>query len=201
MDEKTIDIGLFPLGVFLLPGERTPLHIFEARYQQLFDRVEEANAEFGIPYSKGSKPGQMGSKCRLVKVTKKYHGGIRDVLVECTDLFLLKDYSESTDSTLYPFGTIETVKDINDWTVGEEVLAEFAHYVKVMEASRLPFGHPVGNEFVAILSSLNLPSEEKYKMVRIADKVERDHALLNAIRYGRMLVEQENQVEDGIYLS
>ncbi|MGB0731568.1 MAG: peptidase, partial [Miltoncostaeaceae bacterium] len=29
------DLGLFPLGLVLLPGERAPLHLFEPRYRQL----------------------------------------------------------------------------------------------------------------------------------------------------------------------
>ena len=29
------DLGLFPLGMVLLPGERVPLHIFEPRYRAL----------------------------------------------------------------------------------------------------------------------------------------------------------------------
>ena len=49
-------IPLFPLGVFLLPGERTGLHIFEPRYRQLIGELEDALSEgreqdnrFGIP--------------------------------------------------------------------------------------------------------------------------------------------------------
>ena len=30
------DLGLFPLDLVLLPGERIPLHLFEARYRQLY---------------------------------------------------------------------------------------------------------------------------------------------------------------------
>lgn len=30
------DLGLFPLGLVLLPSERAPLHLFEPRYRQLY---------------------------------------------------------------------------------------------------------------------------------------------------------------------
>src|SRR3954462_1346363 len=45
------EIGLFPLGVVLLPPERVPLHIFEPRYRELIEECLETDAEFGLVYA------------------------------------------------------------------------------------------------------------------------------------------------------
>ena len=34
--DHLVDLGLFPLELVLLPGERVPLHLFEPRYRQLY---------------------------------------------------------------------------------------------------------------------------------------------------------------------
>nr|MBA2536404.1 ATP-dependent protease [Actinomycetota bacterium] len=41
------EIGLFPLELVLLPGERLPLHIFEERYKELIGECIEEGGAFG----------------------------------------------------------------------------------------------------------------------------------------------------------
>src|SRR2546428_246128 len=42
------EIGLFPLGIVLLPTERVPLHIFEPRYKELIGECLDEEREFGL---------------------------------------------------------------------------------------------------------------------------------------------------------
>ena len=42
------EIGLFPLGIVLLPSERIPLHIFEDRYRELVRHCIDTTSPFGI---------------------------------------------------------------------------------------------------------------------------------------------------------
>jgi Lon protease-like protein len=42
------ELGLFPLGMVLLPTERVPLHIFEPRYRELIGECVEEEREFGL---------------------------------------------------------------------------------------------------------------------------------------------------------
>ena len=46
-----MEIGLFPLGLVLLPTERIPLHIFEPRYRELIGECLEEEAPFGLVYA------------------------------------------------------------------------------------------------------------------------------------------------------
>ena len=42
------ELGLFPLGLVLLPTEQVPLHIFEPRYRELIEESLEDDAPFGV---------------------------------------------------------------------------------------------------------------------------------------------------------
>ena len=42
------ELGLFPLGIVLLPGEHVPLHIFEERYKELIGECLDTSGEFGL---------------------------------------------------------------------------------------------------------------------------------------------------------
>ena len=42
------ELGLFPLGLVLLPSERIPLHIFEPRYKELIAECLAESREFGL---------------------------------------------------------------------------------------------------------------------------------------------------------
>ena len=42
-----MEIGLFPLGIVLLPTEQIPLHIFEPRYRELIAECLEAESRSG----------------------------------------------------------------------------------------------------------------------------------------------------------
>ena len=45
------ELGLFPLGIVLLPTEHLPLHIFEDRYKELIGECLEGEGEFGLVYA------------------------------------------------------------------------------------------------------------------------------------------------------
>ena len=45
------ELGLFPLGIVLLPTEQIPLHIFEDRYQELIGECLSEGREFGLVYA------------------------------------------------------------------------------------------------------------------------------------------------------
>jgi Lon protease-like protein len=61
--------GLFPLRIFLFPGEQTTLHIFEPRYLQLVTECLSNNEYFGIPYQGKTTLSELGS---LVKVSSNF---------------------------------------------------------------------------------------------------------------------------------
>ena len=76
------EIGLFPLGIVLLPSEHVPLHIFEPRYRELIAECLEQQQEFGLIYSDGDGVRKVGTLARVIDVLEEFEDGRLNVVVE-----------------------------------------------------------------------------------------------------------------------
>ncbi len=77
----TESLPLFPLGVVLYPHERSPLHIFEPRYQDLVEYCLEYDHPFGVILFEEGAMADVGCTARIEKVTARYENGKMDILV------------------------------------------------------------------------------------------------------------------------
>jgi Lon protease-like protein len=74
-------LGLFPLGIVLLPGEVVPLHIFEERYKKLIgERLE--GGEFGIVLAEEDAVRECGTAARVAQLIEELDDGRLNVLVQ-----------------------------------------------------------------------------------------------------------------------
>ena len=80
-------IGLFPLGIVLLPGERIPLHIFEERYKELIRECLSDEREFGLVYGEDDAVREIGTRARVVEVLQVFDDGRLNIVVEGADRF------------------------------------------------------------------------------------------------------------------
>jgi Lon protease-like protein len=81
------EIGLFPLGIVLLPTERIPLHIFESRYKELIEECLEGDRDFGLLYADADGAREVGTRARVTEVIERLEDGRLNVLVEGGDRF------------------------------------------------------------------------------------------------------------------
>ena len=90
-------LGLFPLGIVLLPGEVVPLHIFEERYKKLIgERLEEG--EFGIVLAEDDSVRECGTVARVVELIEEMDDGSMNVLVQGGRRFRIIEVLEPEDS-------------------------------------------------------------------------------------------------------
>jgi Lon protease-like protein len=82
-----MELGLFPLGIVLLPTERVPLHIFESRYQDLIGECLEEEREFGLLFTDDEGVRQVGTKAAVVEVLDRFPDGRLNILVEGRERF------------------------------------------------------------------------------------------------------------------
>jgi len=75
------EIGLFPLGIVLLPTERVPLHVFEPRYMELIGECLETDGEFGLLYADEDGVREVGTLARISEVLERFDDGRLNVLV------------------------------------------------------------------------------------------------------------------------
>ncbi len=177
------------------------LHVFEPRYRQLFADLEEGESIFGIPYTVGRLNRGFGSRCRLVKVLKRYNSGESDVLVECEGLFKIEDFQSMKDDKLYPFGSVRLLRSLSHEIASSAVIEAYEKLANALEGTTLRF-QLVNTEYsLALMASLNYSSEEKHMFIQLPSPEKRDKTLLGMINLLSSLVSQEKRLENGIYLS
>ena len=82
-----VEIGLFPLGIVLLPTELVPLHIFEDRYKELIGECLELDREFGLVYADEDGIRDTGTRARVTEVLERLDDGRLNIAVEGTERF------------------------------------------------------------------------------------------------------------------
>src|SRR4029079_7905099 len=84
-----MEIGLFPLGIVLLPTEQVPLHIFEPRYRELIAECLEGEQPFGLVYADDDGLRRTGTLASVVEVVERFEDGRLNIVVEGGDRFRL----------------------------------------------------------------------------------------------------------------
>ncbi len=101
------DLGLFPLDLVLLPGERVPLHIFEPRYRELIGQCFDTETEFGLVYSQGASLSSIGTRARVEEVLQRFPDGRFNVVVAGTTRFLLVERTSGRSFLTARVGEVE----------------------------------------------------------------------------------------------
>jgi Lon protease-like protein len=83
------DLGLFPLGIVLLPTEEVPLHIFEDRYKELIGECLSEDREFGLLYADDDGLRDVGTRARVGEMLAEFDDGRMNVLVQGRERFTL----------------------------------------------------------------------------------------------------------------
>jgi Lon protease-like protein len=102
------ELGLFPLGIVLLPTETVPLHIFEPRYRELIGDCIEEDREFGLVYADEGGVRELGTRARVAAILERFDDGRLNIVVEGGSRFLVERLTEGRT-----FMTAE-VSDVDD---------------------------------------------------------------------------------------
>jgi Lon protease-like protein len=108
------EIGLFPLGIVLLPTERVPLHIFEPRYRELIGEVLETDGEFGLLYADDAGVREVGTLARVSAVLERFEDGRLNIVVEGGERFRVEQLTRGRSfmtAEVVPLADEETARD------------------------------------------------------------------------------------------
>ncbi len=173
------EIGLFPLGLVLLPTEQVPLHIFEPRYRELVGESLEDGLPFGVVYADDDGLRQIGTLATVAEVTERFEDGRLNIVVEGESRFRLL---ELTEGRSFATGRVEPVADQDDPAepaVVERALGLFARLVELTESGveapsadtpELSFAIAGRFDFAADLKQELLDeSSERIRLVRLCE--------------------------------
>lgn len=200
--DQTAYIPLFPLDIFLLPGEQLPLHVFEPRYQQLFDEAEHLGTSFGLPFFYERRQMLFASLCKLVKVTKRHRSGERDVIVEATEVVKLSGQDAVFDGKLYPGGSVsERMQPVGKTAAPVELVSLFADCIEYKFGKRPGYAALRHYTLADVAASTAMSNEDKVRYLLSADDLSRQQYLEKVLEYLLLLYRQEARTEDGIILN
>jgi Lon protease-like protein len=103
------EIGLFPLGMVLLPSELVPLHIFEPRYRELIGECLDEGRTFGLLLADAEAGTRdVGTRARVTEVLERFEDGRLNVVVEGGERFRVV---ELTAGRSFRTALVESVDD------------------------------------------------------------------------------------------
>ena len=124
------EIGLFPLGLVLLPTEQVPLHIFEPRYRELIDECLEQDAPFGLLFADDDGIRQVGTLAVVTEVIERFEDGRLNVVVEGRERFRLIELTEGRE---FHTGLVEPVDDQHDPNEPDDIQRALELFSRLVE--------------------------------------------------------------------
>ena len=196
------EIGLFPLGIVLLPTERVPLHVFEERYKELIGECIDTDGAFGLVHAEGDELADVGTRARVAKVLTRFPDGRLNVLVEGGERFRLEELTSGRSFLTATVLAFEDDEDTPARDVVDRALGLFGRLREVTGSDVDPPAAGVPQLSFALAGRVELPPEEKLELLRDRSepsRLERVCALFEAAIAGaeRMRVAAERATRNG----
>jgi ATP-dependent Lon protease len=176
------EIGLFPLGLVLLPTEQVPLHIFEPRYRELIRECLDHDREFGLVYSDDEGLRSVGTRAAVVEILEEFGDGRLDIVVAGRERFRLV---ELTSGRVFQTARVDRIADSldpADPAVVERALDLFSRLMTLTgaeleapdpESPQLSFELAACFEFTITLKQELLQStSERLRLTRLCELLE-----------------------------
>jgi Lon protease-like protein len=191
------EIGLFPLGLVLLPTEQVPLHIFEPRYRELIAECLDQEEPFGLVFADDDGLRRVGTLASVVEVTDRFDDGRLNVVVEGGDRFRLV---ELTEGRSFHTGTIEPLGDLeNDPPSAEEVeraTAVFSRLVQLTGAEVEPPDVESEQPSFSIAARFELAPDLKLELLEETSERQRLGRLCEILESAAASVERQREIAE-----
>lgn len=106
-----INLGLFPLGLVLLPGEHVPLHIFEPRYRALIADCTLGARPFVLSFATDDGVTKIGCTAHPQALVRRFADGRMNLIVEGGERV---EIVEQTTGELYITARVRRIMDIEE---------------------------------------------------------------------------------------
>ena len=177
-------LGLFPLGIVLLPGEVVPLHIFEERYKKLIgERLE--GGEFGLVLVEDDTVRECGTSARVAQLIEEMDDGRLNVLVEGGRRFRIISIQEPEDpESDYLSAEVDYYRDSQprgSEPIREAVLEVFARMLALMDVESP--GEPSGEGplSVRVAAAVDFGASLKQELLESLSEEQRLETLLTVM--------------------
>jgi ATP-dependent Lon protease len=167
--DDLLDLGLFPLELVILPGEKVPLHLFEPRYRQLYADCVLDDRPFVIVQTGPAGPADVGCSTRFETLVRRFEDGRLNVIVQGVGPVELVEESEGR---LYFSAKVRALAD--DLTeaspeLAAKVLSRFRSLAGLPDDAMPPAPEGVPLSY-AIAGAFELPAGPKQELLESRDE-------------------------------
>jgi Lon protease-like protein len=190
------EIGLFPLGMVLLPMEQVPLHIFEPRYQELVAECLGHDREFGLVYADEDGLQAIGTRAAVTEVVDRFDDGRLDIVVEGGDRFRL---AELTTGRSFQTGRVEPLVDVPDPAPATEVaraMELFDHVLAVTGSEVNPPEMSLSQLSFALAGRFELAPALKQDLLRRTSERERLEVVCEILEKAGAAAERHREIQE-----
>ena len=189
------EIGLFPLELVLLPGERAPLHIFEDRYKELISECLADGTDFGLILEDDDGLREVGTRTTVVELIDTFDDGRMNVLVEGRGRFRVV---ELTEGRSFRTAEVEAIEDDGEAPTEAEVeraLDVFRRLVAAAEANEVDEPAP-GSPTLSfeLAARVDLRHELKQELLELRSEGERLRRLAGLLEQAAEALIREREV-------
>ena len=188
------EIGLFPLGIVLLPTEQIPLHIFEDRYQELIGECLAEETEFGLVYADDDGLREIGTRAAVTEVLDRFDDGRMNIVIEGRERFRLL---ELTAGRSFHTGRVEAVEDEHDVADPQDTEHAVELFHRLVELTGAEVEEPAaGGEQLSfeLAGRFEFAPELKQRLLQITSERERVKVLADLLEGAARAVEREQDV-------
>jgi Lon protease-like protein len=188
------ELGLFPLGIVLLPSEQIPLHIFEDRYQELVAECLLEEREFGLVYADEEGLREIGTRAAVTEVLDRFDDGRMNIVVEGRDRFRLL---ELTGGRTFQTGLVEPVDDERDAADPKDTEQALQLFHRLVELTGAEVEEPrLDAEQLSfeLAGRFELAPELKQRLLQLTSERRRMQLLAELLEGAAVAVEQEREI-------
>lgn len=189
------ELGLFPLGAVLVPGEVMPLHIFEERYRDLIADCLEHDRPFVMLYADEEGARELGTTARVTEVLEQFEDGRLNVAIEGGEVVRVL---EITRGRSFMTGVIEPAED--DLAADDERTSAIDLYNQVAEAAGAGPDPEVGAGeqpvSFAIAARIEFPAAEKQRILELREERARLAVISELLARGLQNIELAERIRE-----
>lgn len=187
------EIGLFPLGIVLLPSERVPLHIFEPRYQELITECLEHQREFGVIYADDEGVREVGTLARVIDVLEEFEDGRLNVVVEGGARFHVERLTRGRSYLTAIVAPVSDTPAAWDAAVVQLAVESFRALAAAAGAEPDEVDETASELSFELAAQVELPAEAKQQLLELSSeprRLELVAGLLDSVREAMLLASE-----------
>lgn len=193
-------IGLFPLGLVLLPNSTMALYIFEERYKMLINECWENQKPFGIVLQLPNKKYNIGCSAFVTDIMNVKSNGNMEILITGRNRFKIsKIYDNEAPYSVAEIEWFNDTENLVDNEILGQALTIYNEIAQKVRQFKIPEIHietiDTGQPSYLIAQKSGLSLEERQQLLEMQSENERLARLLAHLKAIWPLIEQAEIIQ------